>query len=314
MLKKFLILLTLIFGLGSIAQPASAFNAEDFSISLFPSYQTLELSPGMQREGTITIVNTGKMPFDFIVAASPYQVQGEEYDADFTTINNYTALAGWIAFDQESYHAEAGESVEVKFSINVPEDAVGGGQYAAIMAYTEDGANPDASIKVASQVAALLYGRVSGQDMRPEGEIAEQDIPFVVFDSNPLEASIVAYNTGNVDFMIYHTFTVTDMLSGEEIINPETTDNKGNKLGASSAIVLPGTSRRDTLVWETTPKIGLYKIKQATTFLDQTIESEQVVIFCPMWLVFAILGLILLLILWIILAVRHHHRKQPQVF
>lgn len=314
MLKKFLILLTIIFGLGSFAQPTSAFSAEDFAISLFPSYQTLELGPGDQRDGTVTIVNTGKVPFTFSVAASPYQVQGEEYDADFTTTNNYTALAGWITFDQDSYYAEPGASVEVKFHVDVPEDAVGGGQYAAIMAYTEDSTNPDASIKVASQVAALLYGRVSGQDMHPEGEIAEQDVPFMVFDSNPLEASIVAYNTGNVDFMIYHTLTVTDILSGEEIINPETTDNQGNKLGASSAIVLPGTSRRNTLIWETTPKIGLYKIKQATTFLDQTVESEQIVIFCPMWLIFAILGLILLLILWIILAVRRHRRKQPQVF
>lgn len=314
MLKKFLILLTMIFGLGSIAQPAWAFNAEDFAISLFPSYQTLELGPGAQREGTITIVNSGKLPFDFSVSANPYQVQGEDYDADFTTTNNYTALASWITFDQASYHAEVGESVEVKFYVNVPEDAVGGGQYAAIMAYTEDGADPDASIKVASQVVALLYGRVSGQDMRPEGEIAEQEIPFVVFDSKPVDASIVAYNTGNVDFMIYHTMTVTDILSGEEVINPETTDSNGNKLGASSAIVLPGTSRRDTLTWEVTPKIGLYKIKQATTFLDQTVENEQIVIFCPMWLVFAILGLIVLLIFWIILAVRRHRRKQPQVF
>lgn len=313
MLKKFLTLLTFIFGLGFIAQPALAFSPEDFSISLYPTSQTVELIPGEQRKGSVNIVNTGKTAFTFTVSAKPYQVIGAGYDADFLTVNTYTSLATWITFDQDSYYAEPGATVEVKFRIDVPADAVGGGQYAAIMAYTEDGADPDASIQVASQVAAILYGRVSGPEMHPEGEIVDQQIPGFLLEG-PLEISETAYNTGNVDFTVYHAVTITDFFTGEVIMTPETTDSNNQPLGSANSVVLPGTSRSNTIVWENTPKIGIVRIHQKILILDEEINTEQLVIFCPLWLILSVAGLLALLTLWIILAVRHRRRKQPQVF
>lgn len=303
----------MIFGLSLLAQPTSAYNAEDFSIMLYPSSQTLALFPNTSVDGSVNIVNTGKIPIDFTVHATPFQVNSEDYSPDYELVNRYTALASWVQFAETDYHAEPGETVEVKFHIDVPEDAVGGGQYAAIMAYTEDSADPDATVKTASQIAAILYGRVGGADIKAEGEIVEQTIPGFLFNG-PLEITETAYNTGNVDFTVYHAVTITDFFSGEEVMNADTTNSEGAIIGSNNSIVLPGTSRTDKIIWETTPKIGIYRVHQKILILEEEINTEQIVIFCPPWLILALAGLLFLLILWIILAVRHHRRKAPQVF
>lgn len=312
-MKKFLLFLTTLLGCAILAQPALA-EEDGLSISIFPATQTIILEPGREISGEVTIVNTGTIPFSFQLTASPYQVDSATYDPDFSTLNTYTQLANWITFDQDSYSVNPGESAKATFTISVPEDAKGGGQYAAILARSEDGIDHSSSIQVASQVAALLYGRIIGEEMRPEGELVEQTIPNFIL-SGPLEISETVYNTGNVDFEIYHAMTITNFFTGEEIINPDTKAADGiTAIGSDSPIVLPGTSRSNTLTWEGAPKLGVFRVKQEIIFLDETVTTEQIVIFCPIWLIAALIALIVLAILWIVLVIRKHKKQQPQVF
>lgn len=312
MKQKFLLLLTIFLGLSLQAQPASALSNSDIAITIYPTTQTIELDPGHEYTGSVTISNSGQQPFTVLVSAAPYQVDSEEYTPDFTTENSYTKLYNWITFPEESYYLEPGASTKVEYTVSVPEDTVGGGQYAAILARTEDSIRENDSIQVISQVAGILYGRVNGADMHPEGELVEQSIPGFVMDGL-LEVAETVYNTGNVDFKVSHSIVATNFFTGEEVLNSDAKDASGRPINTDNVIVLPGTSRRNVITWENTPRLGIYKIKQNVMFLDEDVTTEQIVIFCPSWLLFSILGLILLLVLWIILAARHRHRKQPQV-
>lgn len=313
MKQKFLLFLTFLLGLSLSAQPASALLDDDIALTIYPTTQTVELDPGREYSGNVTITNSGQQPFTALVSASPYQVDSEAYTPDFSTENAYTKLYGWISFPEESYYLEPGASAKVEYIVSVPEDAVGGGQYAAILVRTEDSIKEEDSIQVISQVAGILYGRVNGADMRPEGEIAEQNIPGFVMDGL-LEVSETVYNTGNVDFKVIHSITITDVFSGNVVLSPDMQDSEGFSLASNNVIVLPGTSRRDVITWENTPRLGLYKVKQTITFLDEEFSLERIVFFCPSWLLFSVIGLIALAILWIILAARRRHRKQPQVY
>lgn len=312
MRQKFLLVLTIFLGLSLQAQPTSALLDDDVALTIYPTTQTIELDPGQTHTGNVTIMNSGQQPFTAIVSASPYQVDGEEYAPDFTTENSYTKLYNWITFAEETYYLEPGASAKVEYTVNVPEDAIGGGQYAAILARTEDSIKEDDSIQVISQVAGILYGRVNGEEMRPEGELVEQDIPGFIIDGL-LEVAETVYNTGNVDFKVSHSIVVTNFFSGEEVLNSDAKDSDGRPINSDSVMVLPATSRRNIITWENTPRLGVYRVKQTVMFLGQEVVNEQIVIFCPSWLLFSILGLIALLILWIILAARRRHRKQPQV-
>lgn len=313
MQKILLALLTILGGLSITAQPVSAVSSQDISLALSPTSQTISLTPGQEYTGKIVIMNIGNVGFDFGLKTTPYQVDSETYDLDFSANNVYTQLYTWITFPTQSYHVEPGEKVEATFNVNVPAGAAGGGQYATIMAYAEGLSDSGNAVQVVPQVASLIYGRVNGPEMFPEGEIAEQTIPGFLL-SGPLEISETVYNTGNVDFKVYHTITVTDFFSGEELFGPESKDANGVTIGSSDTVVLPGTSRKQTLVWENTPKIGIVKVKQTVTYLEESAAYERVVIFCPLWLILSVIALITLAILWIILAARHRKHKAPQVF
>lgn len=313
MKQKFLFLLTILFGLGLYAQPASALLDDDIALSIYPASQTIELRPGAEYRGRVEVANSGQRAFDLMIAAAPYSVNSETYEPDFDSRGNYTQLFDWISFPNENFHVEPGESAQVEFVVNVPEDAVGGGQYAAILARTEDSINPEASVQVISQVAGILYGRVSGEEMQPEGEVVEQKIPGWIFDG-PLKISEITYNTGNIDFQVYHSMKIRNFFTGEEVVNSESTTAEGTKIGSATQVIYPKTSRENTLTWEGAPQLGVYKVEQKIVFLDQEVTTEQIVMFCPLWLILAVAGLILLLILWILLVIRRHKRKQPQVF
>lgn len=313
MKRKLLLFLTIFLGLGLQAQPASALLDDDIALTLYPTTQTIELDPDREYSGSVTITNSGQKPFTALLSAAPYQVDSESYDADFSTENAFTKLYGWISFPETSYYLEPGASVKANYTVTVPEDAVGGGQYAAILARTEDSIKEGDSIQVISQVAGILYGRVNGPEMQPAGEIVEQDIPGFVMDGL-LEVAETTYNTGNVDFRVSHSVIITNFFSGEEVLNADSKDGDNLPANSDSSIVLPGTSRRNVITWENTPRLGVYKVKQTVSFLDEEATAERVVIFCPSWLLFSILGLIALAILWIILAARRRRHKQPQVF
>lgn len=312
-MKRFLIILTFLLGLGSLAQPASASSENDIVMTIYPATQTIELTPGQEYSGTIKLANNGRKAFNAQMSAVPFQVDSESYDPDFSTENIYTRLSSWITFAQTSYYVEPDTSVDVNYTVHVPEDVVGGGQYAAIMARTEDSKEEGSSLQVISQVASIIYGRLNGAETLPEGEVVEQSIPGFIIDGD-LRVSETTYNTGNIDFKVYHAITITNLFSGEEIINPDTKDSNGVNIGSSNTIILPGTSRQNTLTWENSPRLGVYRVQQTIRFLDTEINEERIVIFCPSWLLISILALLALAILWIILAVRHRRQQKPQVF
>lgn len=306
-------LLTILSGLNMMAQPTSAVSSSEVSMALSPATQNISLTPGQEYTGKIIIINTGTVGFDFGLKTTPYQVDSETYDLDFDTNNVYTQLYTWISFPQDTYHIEPEQTIEVSYNVNVPESAAGGGQYATVMAYATNLDGSDNAVQVIPQVASLIYGRVNGPEMMPEGEVAEQSIPGFLLNG-PLEITETVYNTGNVDFKVYHAVTITDFFSGDVLLDPDTKTEGGTELGSATTVVLPGTSRQQTLVWENTPKIGIVKVKQTIRFLDDEINTERIVIFCPLWLIFSVLILIVLAILWIILAARHRKHKEPQVF
>ncbi len=312
-MKKFLIILTFLLGLGSFAQPASASSDDDIVMTIYPATQTIELNPGQEYSGTVKLANNGKKPFTAKMSAMPFQVDSETYDPDFSTENIYTRLSSWITFAEESYYLEPDTSVDVSYTVHVPEDVVGGGQYAAIMARTEDSKQEGSSLQVISQVASILYGRINGAEINPSGEVVEQLIPGFIIDGD-LQISETTYNTGNVDFKVYHAVTITNLLTGEEIINPDTRDSSSANIGSSSTVILPGTSRQNVITWENSPRLGVYRVRQTIRFLDSEVNEERIVIFCPSWLLISLLVLLALAILWIILAARHRRRQKPQVF
>lgn len=290
---------------------ASAVGPGDIVIQVNPADQEVELIPGESIEAQIKVSNVGRLPFSFTPLARPYQVLNDTYDPDFSTENSYTKLHNWITFESPEYHLEPNAEVLVNFRIDVPDDAPAGGQYAAVIFETRDSIDAAATFQAINQIASLLYAHVAGET-HEMGLLMTHSIPFLRLGS-PIIVTTNVKNDGNIDFRVGHKMTIWNFFTGEEIINPETVANDGTTPGSSSPPILPATSRFSQLSWDGTPALGLFRVRQEITFLDENHVFEQLVFVCPIWLVLLMLFFIFLLIFWIILRIHGRKKHRPQV-
>lgn len=316
MLKKTItllsfLLLAMTFSLGQIS-PASALEAGDIVIQVKPADQEVDLAPGQVVKSKITIQNIGRLPFTFTVSTRPYQVLNENYDPDFSTENSYTNLHNWISFPESTFYLEPGAEQDVPFVITVPDDVPGGGQYAAIIAETRDSMSENAGVRIISQLASLIYAHVSGEE-HIGGVLMGHSLPSFLLGS-PFTATATVKNDGNVDFRVTHTLNIRDFFTNREVLTETSVDENGKYLAHTNPIVLPETQRSNAITWDGAPQLGVFKVAQTISFLDQTYTYDQVVIFCPIWLAGAVAFFIFLIILWVILRLRSRKRRRPQVF
>lgn len=303
-----IILSTFIFALLASA-PAVALEPGDVVMSLTPANQDIELQPGEQYQGSLTVTNVGRLPFDVKASVSPYYVGNDDYTPDFSAENAYTKLPNWITLEKYKFHLEPSESTTVRFAVDVPKDVAAGGQYAAIMLLSDAGdADDENAVKVSAQLAAILYGHVNGGELRTEGELTEHSFPGLVTDGK-FSASQTVKNDGNVDFKVTQKLLIKDFFSNQEIITPDSVSDDGQPLGYNVATVLPGTSRTNILTWEDAPQFGLYHVTQEVSFLDQTHVFKRLVFFCPVWVVIIVCAALLVLILWIVLRIVKKRRQ-----
>lgn len=310
MLKKTLSLLSLFALALGVSRPALAAEAGDVVMQVRPAEQSIDLVPNQTFTGSVKVKNIGRLPFTATFSTRPYQVLNENYDPDFSTENSYTKLHNWITFDKTEVQIQPGQEVEVFFTVTVPGDIPGGGQYAAVIVETRDGADEDAAIRQVGQIAALVYAHVAGEE-HIGAVLMAHSLPGFRLGS-PFEASATVKNDGNIDFRLSHTLTVYDFFTGKEVLTPSAVVD-GKTPGAATPIVLPATSRTSTLSWKGAPQLGVFRAVQKIAFLDQEYTFEKIVILCPIWLAGIIVLFVALMVIWIILRIRKRKRSRPQV-
>lgn len=343
MLKKLSYLLALpalILGLLTTT-PVAALEAGDLVMSISPSEQVIELTPGERYEGFVTVTNVGRLPFDFSLEAAPYHVNDDSYDPDFSTDNSYTNLKNWLSFPYSVYRLVPGESTDAKFIVDVPEDAPNGGQYAAIMiqnslaktsseaqttptpeaqtdqetteANKDQDDTRDTPLDIKVRAAAVLYGHVEGGELRESAKLVAHDLPGFIF-GDTFSAAATIKNSGNVDFYARQSLSIRNFFTNNEILQPS---EDGNQTPfTETLIILPGTTRTSLLRWNladtSTFPIGLYHVSQTIVFLDQTHTFEHLLFVCPLWLVLLIVFLVALGVVWLILGLLKRRKTHRQ--
>lgn len=291
---------------------AHAAGSGDIVVSINPSEQSIDLRPGDNTTGSVTVYNVGRQVFDFEVEAAPYRVKNNSYDADFITENAHTRLSNWITFPETHFSVEPGHAVKVEFNIEVPIDALGGGQYAAVIIRTDTASDTESAVQIIPQLASLIYGHVKGAEANEDGEMTEHKFPtFILGDDFKLSSSFTNY--GNVDFRVTETMTIRDFFTNKEVFTPASISEDGYNIGTISATVLPETTRTMNQVWDGAPQLGFFRVKQTIEFLDEELVFEHVVFICPIWLIVLVGLFLLLLIAWIVSHIISRRHDAPQV-
>ncbi len=282
--------------------PLSAFAAEsreelpEYRIAITPTQINLEeIKPGEVRTGKFTIKNTGKQNFKYLISFAPYAVEGQDYTPKYDRSSKYTDITDWITVDKKSGSLDSGEETELNYSINIPSDAHGGAQSAVIMATIDDQGDTDGTgVQTVRQVGYLVFGNVDGE-IKQSGAILQNTIPGFL-TKPPLTVSSLIQNTGNIYTTAETTVQIFPLFSDEEVFTNEDKPDRD--------VIFPETTYYNAFTWEDTPSIGLYRVKQTVTIFDQTSTEEELVVICPLWLIFVVLAILFLAIFWIVSRVR----------
>lgn len=267
-------------------------------LQVSPSKQQLGgLEPGEVREGSFKVQNIGTGAFDFKVYASSYEVKGENYDPVFDGSKDGLKIANWFTFSQDTGHLESDTEVTINYTIHVPQNAPGGGQYGAIMVETVKENDDKSNIQAISRVGMVIYSHINGEINRCT-RILENKLPSFLFNP-PIFGESRVENCGNVDAELSVSLKVYPFFSNEEIY---TNEEKPTVLNT-----LPATKRYHKELWTNSPAIGIFNVEQIIKYGSETKTERKLVIVCPVWLIVLIVLFILSVIFWLV--ARNRERK-----
>lgn len=274
-----------------------------FTIS--PMSQRYTLKPGEVTEGSIKVINPADATenFSYKVSVTPYGVIGEDYTADLEHDSTRTSISKWITIEEPTGEVKPNEVKEIKFKIDVPENAPIGGQYATIAVSSNADVSSSSGVAVQNvlEMASVIYGTVNGP-IEHKGEILENNIPgFVV--NPPITLSGLIKNDGNIHEDAAFVIKVTDFFTGNTIL-PTNDDD-----GEYSELIMPETTRLIERNISNLPALGVVKVSQTIYYMGKEPSiAEKTVIICPIWFM-ALVAATLLAIVFTIVGIVRKHKK-----
>ena len=292
-------LLALMIALFGVMPVSADGEKPDYRLQISPVRLDLDLEPGTTSTGTFEVQNTGLKAYDFVLGVDPYSVTDENYSIDSETRTAYTDIVDWITFSQNEGHVEPNQNQEITVTVTVPDDVPAGGQYAMIYAeMVRDDELESTGVAVNHRVALLVFSEVEG-NTRCEGQVLETKIPTFIFNP-PITATSLVENTGNVHATAYYTLQVFPLFGDEEVYT--------NEENPATLTILPETQRFNSISWDGAPQLGIFRVRETVTILDDTQTIEKIVFLCPIWFLFLILLIIFFVIFWLVSRARSRRR------
>jgi len=151
------------------------------------------------QEFIINIKNTAKQTQDIRITAADY-VLSDNNQISFINNNEEknTGIKAWIEPQHDTITLNAGETRDVKFFVNVPEDAAVGSHYGAVIFNTTVG--EDNQVQIDGSVATHILINVKG-DTNALGNIKEFNTPVVAMGDINYVSKFE--NLGNIHYVPY---------------------------------------------------------------------------------------------------------------
>ena len=73
-----------------------------------------------------------------------------------------------------------------------------------------------------------------------------------------------------------------------------------NEENPATLTILPETQRFNSISWDGAPQLGIFRVRETVTILDDTQTIEKIVFLCPIWFLFLILLIIFFVIFWLV--------------
>ena len=288
------------------------------TMTVSPPNQKIILMPGETYKNSITVFNasdsTGDLTYSVFIGSyseSKGENSKDDYgNVDVVSVGNYNQIKDWIKVDKKTGTIAPNTEDIITYTIEVPEDAPAGGQYATIIVRDDTGKDNDTGgnvmIQSNYQIASIIYAEVAGET-REVGKIIDNTVPSFMLNG-PLVTESMVRNDGNVHTDAEYMLQVWPLFGNEEICT--------NEESAETSLILPGTERYHAQTCDNVSAAGIYRAKQTVKIFGETSVVEKIVILCPLWLLFLIIFVVIALIMWIFMIVKkrkkHEAARNPE--
>lgn len=314
MIRKIVLTLILFFG---ITYSGFVLAVDDkLMITITPPLIKNNVSPSQAWRSNVKLVNNNSADISIYIKTLDFTSSEELGTVNFLpeieegNSSSEYMLSQWINIDRGPILIPAFKSVEIPFTINVPESAEPGGHYAAILAGTRppDGIDEKgATIKVSSMLASLILLNVDGEIIE-DGHIREFSTDKKVYPDPKVNFTVRFENKGNVHIQPRGEIVIYDYFDKEK---------KRLELNHNSEYgnVLPGGIRKWNFFWEGENGIlemGRYKAELVLAYGDKASNTlDQILYF---WVInykylSILIGSILIFFITTTLLIRRYIRK-----
>lgn len=270
----------------------------DLGISVSPMYQKIVLTPGEVYEGSFTVSNgaANDETLHFGTSVGPFYLD-DDNNVEFEENGSYNQIVDWVTVKDKTGTLEPNNNINIRYTIDVPENAPAGGQYAVIRVggLNDESVNTHNSINLDINfgVGYLIYAEVLGATERG-GEILSTEVPSFIFNGDITGSSSIK-NTGNVHGTAKYTMQVFPLFSNEEVFT--------NEEEPETRTIIPEQTIYNETVWENTPLMGIFNVLYTIEFEGVTAQVSKMVIKCPIWMLFIVILIVAAAIIWLVLRV-----------
>lgn len=265
-----------------------------FTVS--PMSQEISLKPGETYRGYILVSNPADATEDFQykVTANPFSITGDNYETDFKTMSDWSRIVSWTTIENESGTLKPNDTKKVYFTIEVPKNAPGGGQYMMFALTADDSVSADgATVSDVFEMASLVYADVPGE-IKHEGQILDNQITGFVVSGSPKVITKIS-NTGNVHETANVTITVKNNFNGETVFPKDASNN------TFESVIMPETTREISRDLTNLPQLGVFEVTETVSYLGNETSITSVMVICPIWflcLIFATIGSVIAMVFY----------------
>ena len=291
---KLFTILAALFVLFFVAGSCYATESNKITLTITPPLIKNNINPGQTWQSYIKLINNNAEEIKAYAQVADFKSANETGGIEFLPkaeegASSQFRLSQWLVIEKGPFVIAPFQSIEIPFTISVPEGAEPGGHNAAILVGTNppEGQTTGTVIKVSSLIASLLLIDVAG-DTTEKADIREFSPSKNFYTDKNINFTVRIENKGNIHVLPQGQIKITDFWGKEKGLIPM---NQNTSFGN----VLPGAIRKWSFDWQAGDSLmdmGKYRADLVINYGTKAVETlEQKTYF---WVIYvkplAILG------------------------
>lgn len=228
------LLVVLLLPLATFAQTPAAGS---FDVTVSPTFVELSAKPGSTVSQVLKLRNNTN---NLITVIPEVKIMGGDERGELTIKETTEEYLDWLTIEDEKVTLKPHEWTDVKFTIEIPEEAAYGYYWAVTFTADTSDVKTQTGATLSASVAVPILLTVTKEGAKTEGKLLDFKTDSFYYEYPPVEFTTVFQNNGNVHIRPQGNVFIKDFL-GRDVQTLTINDSQGS--------ILPGLNRSFKTEW-----------------------------------------------------------------